>query len=224
MVQRLLADPRRVSAPAACRRGAGARHDRERARHLRAVAAGTDLRHAYRSRRRTGRPGAADGRGRGAGHHQHLRPQRPTGVVPAAGSSSRSIDAHLWRRRRIAEIRKKMPPSAAYPATLVRDAFAPPACRMKVVPARTEIPPLRIIAHWPPRRRRRIATTSCTMPAVIAQAPHTRRTLGTPEAAAMARPTVASRLNAMLRYSGPRGRLAPEERKSITAAATSKSG
>ena len=125
------------------------------------------------------------------------------------------------RRRRIAEIRKKTPPSVAYPARLVSEAFGPAAIAMKLAPARVEIPPLRISARWPPSRRRWTATTSCTMPAAIAQAPHTRRALGTPDEAATARPTAVSRLSNMLRYSG---RLAPEDRMSYAAAATSNRG
>src|SRR5262249_27021192 len=54
---------------------------------------------------------------------------------------------------RIAEIRKKMPPRIAYPATPVSLAFEPPAIRKKAAPARTEIPPLRIIANCPPTRQ-----------------------------------------------------------------------
>ena len=65
-------------------------------------------------------------------------------------------------------------------------------------PASTEMPPLMIIGHWPPILRRVTPTISWTSPATIAQAPHTRRTAGMPDAQAMPTPTAASRLTAML--------------------------
>ena len=58
-----------------------------------------------------------------------------------------------------------------------------------------------IIGHWPPILRRVTPTISWTSPATTAQAPHTRRTAGMPDAPATARPTAASRLTATLTYS-----------------------
>src|SRR4029453_6784935 len=60
------------------------------------------------------------------------------------------------RWSRSAEIRKNTPPRVAYPARLPSEALGPWDCTMKLAPARTEIPPLRIMGHCPPRARRLI--------------------------------------------------------------------
>ncbi len=87
------------------------------------------------------------------------------------------------------------------------------------------MPPLAIIAHCPPIRRRETPTTSWTRPAVTAQAPQTRSTAGMPEVAATARPTAVRALSTMFRYrwrTGPPS--AAADRTSTTAHATSNSG
>src|SRR3954466_1639476 len=91
-------------------------------------------------------------------------------------------------------------------------------------PASTEMPPLRIIGHWPPILRRATPTISWTRPAPIAQAPPTRSTAGIPEAAATPMPMVASVLIAMFTYS-PVTEPAPfADRASTMADPTSNSG
>src|SRR5690349_20012178 len=92
------------------------------------------------------------------------------------------------------------------------------------VPATTDRDPLAIIAPCPPSRRRRSATTSCTIPATTAQAPHTRSTAGTPEVRATASPAAASALRTTLTYSPGATLVTRDERASTTAAATSNSG
>src|SRR6201996_5167952 len=124
----------------------------------------------------------------------------------------------------MAEMRKKTAPGMAEGIALVSAGWWAEAVAMNTPPASTEIPPLMIIGHCPPTVRRVIPTISWISPATTAQAPHTRRTAGTPEAAAKARPIAASTLIAMFTYSRVGAPVVRDARVSMMAEAASNSG